>query len=175
MKKPLLTLALVAMLVFHPHVVARQTPASITQNQGLTVGLVIGLLNAGVPPSKVVELIQQTQSDFNLSLADINNLPNASVPESVLDAMLRARKIVSVGDANPPAPRLTSAPNTTGGTPGTVGTGGTGGTDTPGSSGGTTPAAQVPEHSAVRLSAAKAVQFLPSGLPKPEEGRDGAN
>jgi hypothetical protein len=71
----------------------------------LSVDLVVNLLNAGVPPEKVVELIQQTPSDFNLSLQTIDNLRNGGVPLSVLDAMLRARTNQSIGGVNPPTPQ----------------------------------------------------------------------
>jgi hypothetical protein len=45
-----------------------------TQSGGLTVDLVVGLVRAGVSTERVVELIQQTPSHFDLTVETINNL-----------------------------------------------------------------------------------------------------
>lgn len=182
MKTHLAALTTAVMLVLNSFPVsAQQTPASITQSQGLTVELVTRLLDAGVPTEKVIEVIQNTQSDFNLSLADLNNLRNARVPDQVLDAMMRARRNVSALGANQPQPRPQPQPSNPGSgmplpgginpTPVNPVVGSSGGNTTATNPGTTTvvvtTAPQVPPHSAVRLSQAKAVNTSPLQLIEP--------
>lgn len=73
-----------------------------TQNSGLTTELVVNLVNAGVPPDQIVEMIRRTPSDFNLTLETIDNLRKDGIPIIVLDAMIKARRTGVVGASNPP-------------------------------------------------------------------------
>lgn len=80
---------------------ARQSPAKATQARGLTIDLVVKLVQAGVPQERVVDLIQQTPGYFDLSLEIIDSLRIAGIPTVVLNAMLKAGRN---GQSLPPAP-----------------------------------------------------------------------
>jgi TolA-binding protein len=55
---------------------------------GLTVDNVIGMHQAKLPPSVIIQTLKSSGAEFNLSLADMKKLKSAGVPEQVIDAML---------------------------------------------------------------------------------------
>lgn len=158
---------------------AQETPANPSQSRGLTIDLVAKLVQAGIPPERVVELIQETPSYFDLSLQTIENLRNAGVPAIVLDAMLKSR---SKGPGAPQSPPTPSPANTSGNPPpptnihpipvspgsGGSGSGRSGGT---GSTGGNS-SSQVPPHSPIRLRQAKAAQIPAAAWSPPAKQPD---
>lgn len=73
----------------------QQRQRSAMQSGGLTIELVVGLVRAGVPTERVVELIQQTPSHFDMTVESLNNLQNDRVPTAVLNAMLRSGRDVT--------------------------------------------------------------------------------
>ncbi len=110
MKRLLALFSLSVLVLSHPVAgVAQKTVVkkAVTQNSGLTIELVVNLLNAGVPADQIVEMIRRTPSDFNLTLETIDSLRKAGVPTNVLDAMIKARRTVVVVTNNPPTPQPT--------------------------------------------------------------------
>lgn len=107
MKQALTLFTLSVFLLSYPVAGVAQNPVkkSVTQNSGLTIELVVNLVNAGVPADQIVETIRRTPSDFNLTLEAIDNLRKAGIPTSVLDAMIKARRTAVVGPFNPPTPQ----------------------------------------------------------------------
>src|SRR6266542_2728593 len=90
---------------------AQQTANSTnSQSRGLTIDIIVSLVNAGVPADQVVETIQRTPSDFNLTLQRIDDLRNAGIPGVVLDAMVKARKNVAFTNPPNPLPSPSSTP-----------------------------------------------------------------
>ncbi len=55
---------------------------------GLTVDNVIGMHQAKLPPSVIIQTLKSSGAEFNLSLADMKKLKSAGVPQQVIDAML---------------------------------------------------------------------------------------
>jgi hypothetical protein len=112
--KPALTLfTLSVFLLSYPVAGAAQQPVKkkgVTQNSGLTVELVVNLVNAGVPAEQIVETIRRTPSDFNLTLEMIDNLRKAGFPTTVLDAMIKARRTGVVGPFTAPTPQPNPPP-----------------------------------------------------------------
>ena len=93
MKIALVLFTVCALILTEPVVIsARPTTPESPQGRGMSIDDVMNLLNSGAQPDTVATLIQQTNSDFNLSLSDLEGLRRAGVPEAVLDAMLRARR-----------------------------------------------------------------------------------
>jgi len=192
MKRLLALFSLSVLVLSHPVAgVAQKTVVkkAVTQNSGLTIELVVNLLNAGVPADQIVEMIRRTPSDFNLTLETIDSLRKAGVPANVLDAMIKARRTGVIGPFNPPTPQpnpqtspkpglggpppptdINPAPGGTapGGTaPGGTATGGTatGGTATPQATPRTATAAEL-----ARVESALAVTIpAPFELPKNEK------
>ena len=54
---------------------------------GLTVDQVIGMHQANLPPSVILQTIQSTGATFKLSVSDVKRLKKAGVPQSVIDRM----------------------------------------------------------------------------------------
>lgn len=73
---------------------------------GLTVDNVIGMHQAKLPPSVIIQTLKSSGSEFNLSLAELKRLKTAGVPQEVIDAMM------SKGGAASPEPEPEPEPET---------------------------------------------------------------
>jgi hypothetical protein len=112
--KPALTLFTLSVFLLSCPVLSiaqkRVIKKDVTQNAGLTIELVVKLVNAGVPADQIVETIRRTPSDFNLTLEMIDNLRKAGFPTTVLDAMIKARRTGVVGPFTAPTPQSNPQP-----------------------------------------------------------------
>ncbi|MAD61767.1 MAG: hypothetical protein CMH49_09715 [Myxococcales bacterium] len=62
---------------------------------GLTVDNVIGMHQAKVPASVIIQTLQSAGASSNLSLADVKRLKKAGVPQNVIDAMMPSKSSTS--------------------------------------------------------------------------------
>lgn len=69
---------------------------------GLTVDNVIGMYQAKVPASVIIQTLKSAGASSNLSLADVKRLKKAGVPQEVIDAMMPSK--ASAAPAPEPEP-----------------------------------------------------------------------
>src|SRR5437764_9195489 len=112
MKVALVLFIVGALLLSHPALsTAQQTAANTQRNPVWTVEQIVTLVRGGASDETLLRIIQQSPSDYNLSLQNIDDLRNAGVHAVVIDAMLRSRRNGSIGTIiNPPVPEPTNTP-----------------------------------------------------------------
>ena len=74
----------------------------------LTVDNVIGMHQAKVPASVIIQTLKSAGASSNLSLADVKRLKKAGVPQNVIDAMMPSKSSASPEPEPEPEPEAES-------------------------------------------------------------------